>query len=116
MKWIIILLIAGSILSIGYGVMGMEEEEIETSVPKIVALQAIRVYQDLISPAMREDKCNFTPSCSRYSVESIRKFGPVKGIVMTFDRVSRCHRWAWGYDYERRSGKLYDPPENNDFW
>jgi putative membrane protein insertion efficiency factor len=41
----------------------------------------------------------FEPSCSRYMAESIKKFGPVKGLGRGLRRVSRCHPWnPGGYD------------------
>jgi len=102
-----------------------DADHCSTSVPQIYAQTIIGFYQWFISPQLREHRCNFTPSCSRYSSEVIKKFGFSKGLVMSFDRFSRCHRWAWGEAYEkeyfqidpnRKIGRLKDPPEQNDFW
>ncbi len=35
--------------------------------------------------------CVFTPSCSEYAVQSIKKQGFTKGMLDTFDRLTRCH-------------------------
>lgn len=40
---------------------------------------------------VRGSVCNFSPSCSRYSQEAINKYGMLKGLVMTGDRLLRCH-------------------------
>ena len=43
--------------------------------------------------------CRYTPTCSQYSKESIKKHGPFKGIVLTFKRIIKCHPWGGsGYD------------------
>ncbi|MGA3014904.1 MAG: membrane protein insertion efficiency factor YidD, partial [Bacteroidales bacterium] len=41
----------------------------------------------------------FTPSCSVYGIEAIRKHGPFKGSWLTLKRLLRCHPWGGsGYD------------------
>ncbi len=58
----------------------------------------IRFYQYVISPAIGP-KCRFTPTCSHYGVEALKKHGPVKGLWLTIKRVSKCHPWGGsGYD------------------
>ena len=58
----------------------------------------IRVYQYTLSPLFGQ-ACRFEPTCSRYMVESLRKYGLVKGLARGFRRVSRCHPWnPGGYD------------------
>ncbi len=93
-----------------------KKEEIITSVPEISALALIRFYQGYISPLLRKDKCNFTPSCSNYSVQAIKEFGAAKGGIMTFERLLRDHPWAWEESYKVKSRRLYDPPSRNDYW
>ncbi len=42
---------------------------------------------------------SFTPTCSQYAVEALRKYGPVKGGWLTLKRLARCHPWGGsGYD------------------
>ncbi|MBK7433321.1 MAG: membrane protein insertion efficiency factor YidD [Chitinophagaceae bacterium] len=58
----------------------------------------IKLYQWIISPWMGQ-KCRYTPTCSQYGVEALKKYGPVKGLWLTFKRVSKCHPWGGhGYD------------------
>jgi len=40
--------------------------------------------------------CRFTPSCSQYGYESIRKYGVVWGGLKAFWRVLRCNRCSKG--------------------
>ena len=58
----------------------------------------IRVYQVTLSPLLGP-ACRFEPSCSRYMVESIKKYGTWKGLARGLRRVSHCHPWhPGGYD------------------
>ncbi len=58
----------------------------------------IKLYQWIISPWLGK-KCRYTPTCSQYGVEALKKYGPVKGLWLTFRRVARCHPWGGqGYD------------------
>ena len=75
------------------------------------SLSAIRFYQKVIGPQLGQ-KCNFHPSCSRYSAEAVRTYGPVKGVFMTADRLTRCHYCAMPY-YPWADGKLQDPVSEN---
>jgi uncharacterized protein len=61
-------------------------------------LGAIWVYQRTLSPLLG-NVCRFEPSCSRYMVESLRKYGLFRGLAKGLRRWSRCHPWdPGGYD------------------
>lgn len=61
-------------------------------------LVLIRFYQYVISPALGP-KCRFTPTCSQYAAEALKKHGPWKGLLLALKRISRCHpRGGSGYD------------------
>ncbi len=63
-----------------------------------VIIKLIRFYQYYISPLHRPS-CRFYPTCSNYSIEAIKKFGPLQGVLMSVYRVLRCGPWsAGGYD------------------
>ncbi|MBC7555048.1 MAG: membrane protein insertion efficiency factor YidD [Taibaiella sp.] len=58
----------------------------------------IRIYQWTISPFLGA-KCRFTPTCSSYGIEAIKKYGPFKGGFMALRRIGSCHPWGRsGYD------------------
>lgn len=58
----------------------------------------IRFYQAAISPYL-PPSCRYTPTCSVYGVEAIKKYGPLKGGWLTLKRISSCHPWGGsGYD------------------
>ena len=88
--------------------------ETETSSVQIAFLQAIRFYQKWISP-IGGGRCGFRPSCSAYGYAAIEQQGPVVGIMMTADRLTRCNIWkAPGPDYTLLPNeKLFDPLAKN---
>lgn len=58
----------------------------------------IRFYQLCISPHT-PPSCRFTPTCSNYAIEAIRKHGPIKGTALAAWRILRCNPWGGsGYD------------------
>ena len=65
-----------------------------------IVIGAIQIYQLTLSPLLGP-ACRFEPSCSRYMVEAMRKYGLCKGMAKGFYRLSRCHPWSPGG---------YDPP------
>ncbi|MCC5916934.1 MAG: membrane protein insertion efficiency factor YidD [Cryomorphaceae bacterium] len=72
----------------------------------------VRLYQLLISPLL-PNACRHSPTCSAYTIEAIKIWGPFKGIVMGIKRLSRCHPWGThGYDPVPKPDN--DNSENND--
>jgi hypothetical protein len=68
---------------------------------KILALPfiaLIKFYQWVLSPLLGP-KCRYTPTCSQYAVEALKKYGVWKGLWLAVKRISRCHPWGGhGYD------------------
>ena len=63
-----------------------------------VLILPIRFYQRFISP-LTPPACRYTPTCSQYAVEAIRRHGPERGLWLAIKRISRCHPWGGsGYD------------------
>jgi putative membrane protein insertion efficiency factor len=61
-------------------------------------LLPVYFYRFFISPMM-SPSCRFHPTCSQYAVEALEKYGPLKGIWLSFRRMLRCHPWGKsGYD------------------
>lgn len=58
----------------------------------------IRFYQLCISPLFPA-ACRFTPTCSQYAIEALRRHGPFRGSLLAIRRICRCHPWGGsGYD------------------
>jgi len=49
----------------------------------------IRFYQSIISPLFHPS-CIYTPTCSQYAIQSIEKYGVLKGVYIAIARVLRC--------------------------
>lgn len=59
----------------------------------------IRFYQVCLSPLKPSGTCRFTPTCSQYALEALRKHGLFKGSWLALRRILRCHPWGGsGYD------------------
>jgi len=58
----------------------------------------IRFYQGAISPYLMSS-CRYTPTCSEYGIQAIRKHGPFRGGWLTLKRFLSCGPWGGsGYD------------------
>ncbi len=55
----------------------------------------IRLYQYALSPFIGPS-CRFTPTCSEYACQALRKHGFLKGVWLGVRRISRCHPWNPG--------------------
>lgn len=65
---------------------------------KTIAIFFVKCYQYGIRPLL-PNACRYTPSCSEFSIESIKKYGAIKGAWLGLKRISRCHPWGGqGYD------------------
>ncbi|MEW5861746.1 MAG: membrane protein insertion efficiency factor YidD [Cyanobacteriota bacterium] len=65
---------------------------------KILLIWLIRGYRVLISPLF-PPACRFQPTCSKYALEAVERFGPWRGGGMAIRRILRCHPFhPGGYD------------------
>ncbi|MCH4895302.1 MAG: membrane protein insertion efficiency factor YidD [Marinifilaceae bacterium] len=63
-----------------------------------ILLLPIKFYQRFISP-MTPSACRFTPTCSEYAAQALKKHGPIKGLFLAIKRILRCNPWGGsGYD------------------
>ena len=62
---------------------------------KLLFLGLIYIYKIFISPILPKS-CLFTPSCSTYGLTDIKRFGVIKGLLLTANRILRCHPHAKG--------------------
>lgn len=66
--------------------------------PRWLLIGLVRMYQWTLSPLVGRE-CRFTPTCSQYFIEAVRKYGAVRGSWRGVLRICRCHPWhPGGYD------------------
>ncbi|QEN04116.1 membrane protein insertion efficiency factor YidD [Thiospirochaeta perfilievii] len=54
-----------------------------------ILILPIKLYQILISPLF-PPKCIYFPSCSSYCIDSLKKHGPIMGLIYGVLRIFRC--------------------------
>lgn len=59
----------------------------------------VRAYQLLISP-YTPATCRYSPTCSTYTLNALKKHGLFKGGLLSLKRIISCNPWG---------GKGYDP-------
>ncbi|MCM1565998.1 MAG: membrane protein insertion efficiency factor YidD [Dehalobacter sp. 4CP] len=63
-----------------------------------VFVSIIVFYQRFVSP-LKGRTCRFYPTCSDYAIQSVKKYGIIKGIGKSLIRIAKCHPFhPGGYD------------------
>lgn len=63
-----------------------------------VLLLPVYFYRSFISP-LTPPSCRYTPTCSQYTIEALKKHGPLRGLFLSVKRILRCNPWGGsGYD------------------
>jgi putative membrane protein insertion efficiency factor len=63
-----------------------------------ILIMPVKFYQWVISP-MIGPSCRYTPTCSVYSIQALKKHGPFKGLWLATKRILSCNPWGGsGYD------------------
>jgi putative membrane protein insertion efficiency factor len=68
--------------------------------PARTLIALVRLYQLTLSPILGR-QCRFVPTCSRYFIEAVEKYGAVRGSLKGAWRICRCNPLCKGG---------YDPP------
>lgn len=62
-------------------------------------LWCIHFYRRYLSPRKSKPCCRYFPTCSRYAVTAIERYGAIKGGGMAAWRILRCNPLSkGGYD------------------
>jgi len=70
-------------------------------VPRMLLVGVVKLYQLGISPYF-PSTCRYTPTCSQYAMQSLKKYGAVRGTILATWRILRCNPWG---------GHGHDPPK-----
>ena len=58
-------------------------------------IASVWLYQHTIGLAL-PNSCRFTPTCSDYFIQAVRKHGAIKGAWLGVRRILRCHPYRKG--------------------
>ena len=58
-------------------------------------IKLIRFYQITLSVFLGQH-CRFSPTCSNYAIEALKRHGAVKGTILSSKRICKCHPWSAG--------------------
>jgi len=65
---------------------------------KNLTIRLIKWYRRKVSPKLPA-MCRFNPTCSKYALEAINKYGLITGGFISFKRFCRCNPFSkGGYD------------------
>lgn len=63
-----------------------------------ILIRFILIYRRFLSP-LKPPVCRFYPTCSQYAMESLEKYGIIKGGIKAIIRLLKCHPFhPGGYD------------------
>ncbi|MBF6629062.1 MAG: membrane protein insertion efficiency factor YidD [Proteiniphilum sp.] len=63
-----------------------------------IFLLPVYFYRAVISP-LTPPSCRYTPSCSVYTIEALKKHGPFRGSYLSARRILSCNPWGGsGFD------------------
>lgn len=55
-----------------------------------ILIWSILMYQRF-APAEVRNRCVFTPTCSQYALQALRRYGVIRGVPKIISRLWRCH-------------------------
>lgn len=62
-----------------------------------ILIKLVKAYQKI--PGSWHASCKFYPTCSNFAIESLEKYGALKGVILTIFRICRCNPWCKGGYY-----------------
>ena len=58
-----------------------------------ILIGIIKVYKMFISPYLAPS-CRYLPTCSEYTIESLKTYGLIKGLFKATKRILSCHPFS----------------------
>ncbi len=57
---------------------------------KAALIITIKFYKYVVSPVLPR-ACRYLPTCSDYALEAIKVHGIIRGVMLSFRRILKCH-------------------------
>ena len=58
----------------------------------------VKLYQFIVSPLLG-DNCRYSPTCSSYCIECLKKHNTIYAVYLGLKRIASCHPFGGsGYD------------------
>ena len=84
--WNVVVLIAIGLLFLEANI-----REPEKQISARAYIRGVRLYQKVSHYTLGDYvQCRFKPTCSNYSIEAVKKYGLMKGVVLTAKRLYSC--------------------------
>ncbi len=71
-----------------------------------ILIVPVLIYKKVISPLI-PPSCRYYPTCSTYTIEALKKHGPLKGLFLSTRRIFFCSPWG---------GSGRDPVPEKFYW
>jgi putative membrane protein insertion efficiency factor len=85
------IIIASVILFFGLAFVADVWRAPENQLSARVYIGAVHIYQAFGRPLLEGTvACRFRPTCSEYSIQAVERFGFVRGLGLTFERLYSC--------------------------
>ena len=55
-----------------------------------ILIGIIKIYKIVISPYL-SPSCRYLPTCSEYTIECLKTYGLVRGVLKSAKRIFSCH-------------------------
>ena len=56
----------------------------------LILIKFIKAYKYLISPLLG-NSCRYLPTCSEYSIDALKEYGFLKGLLISIKSILSCH-------------------------
>ncbi|MFV0470888.1 MAG: membrane protein insertion efficiency factor YidD [Paludibacteraceae bacterium] len=60
---------------------------------EFIVLLPVYFYRYSISP-LKPPSCRYTPTCSDYFIQAVKKHGVIKGVYLATKRILSCNPWG----------------------
>jgi uncharacterized protein len=78
------------------------------TLPRRLVTAPVRGYRRFVSPGLPA-RCKYEPSCSRYAVQAVERYGILRGLVLAAWRLLRCNPWSHGGHDPVEDQRLFAP-------